>query len=166
MVKGVRFGLQALNYSVFMFVVWYFSLAPSVRHLADDQAMVTLAFGHHGQPREPCRKLSADELLKLPPNMRRPSECPRARSPILVEARMDGQQLFKEIIHPPGLYEDGSVDIFLSKKIPAGRHFFEVAMNDSVRVKGYTHTGKQEVTVAPAQRLVIDFSPEKGFAFH
>ena len=46
--------LQAVNYTVFMAMVWYFSFSPPYRHLADDEAVLTLAFGHAGQRISEC----------------------------------------------------------------------------------------------------------------
>ena len=56
--KPLRFLLQAINYSVFMALIWYFASAPSVRIIAEDEAMITIAFAHAGELREPCRMLS------------------------------------------------------------------------------------------------------------
>jgi hypothetical protein len=52
------------------------------RHLASDQALIKLSFTRVGKPVGDCRKLSAEELAKLPPNMRAPTVCPRERSPV------------------------------------------------------------------------------------
>ncbi len=160
-----RYLLQVVNYAIFMVLVGYFSSAPAYRHLAEDQAMVVLAFSHAGQHREPCREVSAEEMAKLPPNMRRPTECPRARSPVTVELLMDGKPLLSTVAKPPGLFDDGGVDIFLDTTVPAGEHQFSIRMNDSVRMKGYNYTHEQVAVLAPAQLLFIDFNTEQGFVF-
>lgn len=165
MAKILRYPLQALNYFVFMALVGYFSSAPSYTHLDGDKAQVTLAFGHAGQTREPCRKLSADELQRLAPNMRKPMDCPRERSPVVVELLMDGEMLLEVTANAPGFFEDGSVDIFRSVRVPTGRHRFEVRMNDSVRVDGYTHTASYEAELERARLMVVDFAPGPGFRF-
>ena len=90
-----RFPFQALNYLLFMALIGYFSAAPSYTHLEGDLSQVTLAFGHAGEPRERCRQLSPEELQKLPPNMRKPMDCPRERSPVVVELLMDGEMLLE-----------------------------------------------------------------------
>ena len=82
--KPIRYLLQAINYSVFMGLIWYFATAPSFQILAEDEALITIAFAHAGALREPCRKLSYEELAELPPNMRKPEECPRERSPVTI----------------------------------------------------------------------------------
>lgn len=160
-----RYLLQFFNYCIFMVIVGYFSYAPAYQHLADGQARVVLAFSHAGQHLEPCREVSAEEQAKLSPNMRRPTECPRARSPVTVELLMDDQPLLATVAEAPGLFEDGGVDIFLSTTVQAGQHQFTIRMNDSILVEGYNYSSVQIAELAPAQQLVIDFDTEQGFVF-
>jgi len=161
--KAVRYVLQAINYSVFMAIIWYFSTAPSVHLIADNEAKITIAFAHAGQLREACRRLSQEELNELPPNMRKLDDCPRERSPVTIEALLDGEPLYSAVLQPPGLFGDGGVDVFYSVKIPAGDHDLSLKMNDSVRVEGFNHSFEQQVSVDPAQILLVGFEPRKGF---
>ena len=161
--KPLRYILQAINYGVFMGLIWYFATSPSVRIIAEDEAMITIAFAHAGELREPCRKLSAEELAKLAPNMRKPEDCPRERSPVTIEALLDGQLLYRETLQPPGLFDDGGVDVYSSTKIAAGSHLLTLKMNDSVRKKGFNHDFEQQVIIDPAQILLVDFDSRYGF---
>ena len=161
--KGLRFPLQILNYSVFMALVWYFSAAPSFQHVLPNEAMVALTFSHFGEHLEPCRRLTPEELAALPPNMRKPVECGRERSPIIVEALMDDKPLLSQKADPPGLYGDGGVDVFLTTRVPTGSHKLSVRMNDSVHVEGFNYTHEETVDLAPAQLLLIDFNLKDGF---
>jgi hypothetical protein len=162
MPEVLRYPLQALNYALFMLLVWYFSAAPPYAQLQPDQAVVTMAFSHAGERREECRKLSQEELAKLPPNMRAPMDCPRERSPVTVQLRLDGELLIEEVANAPGLYNDLGIDIYRSAKVPVGKHTLAVQMNDNVRVEGPTYSHEQTVTLEPAQLLVIDFNSETG----
>ena len=161
--KPLRYLLQAVNYTIFMALIWYFATAPSIRLLEEDEAMLSMAFAHAGDLREPCRKLSSEELAKLPPNMRKPEDCPRERSPVIIEMFLDGQKIYDKSLNPPGLYGDGGVDVYYSEKIPAGKHHFEINMNDSVRKQGFNHTFAQDINVKPAQIFLVGFDLEKGF---
>ena len=160
----IRYPLQVINYSVFMLLVWYFSAAPSFEHLRPDEAMVALTLSHAGQHKEPCHRLTPNELAKLPPNMRKPVECGRERSPLLIEVKMDDQILFTKRADPPGLYGDGSIGLFMDSRILAGSHNFSVQMNDSIHVEGFNFSYQQMVDVAPAQLLVIGFDASNGFS--
>ena len=161
--KPLRFLLQAFNYSLFMGLVWYFASAPSVRLIGEDEARLTIAFAHAGQLREPCRMLSQEELNKLAPNMRKLDDCPRERSPVTIEAELDGKSVYRESLPPPGLFGDGGVDVFYSAKIHAGEHRLSLRMNDSVRVEGFNHQFEQVVSIAPAQILLLGFDSRYGF---
>jgi hypothetical protein len=161
--KPLRFLLQAFNYSLFMGVVWYFASAPSIRLIGEDEAKLTIAFAHAGQLREPCRMLSQEELNKLAPNMRKVDDCPRERSPVTIEAELDGAIVYSASLPPPGLFGDGGVDVFFSAKIPAGEHQLKLKMNDSIRVEGFNHQFGQVVTVEPAQILLVEFNKKQGF---
>jgi len=161
--KPVRYILQAINYTVFMVLVWYFSAAPSIRILADDQAMITIAFAHAGEVREPCRTLSNEELSELALNMRQAEECPRERSPVVIKAMLDNQSIYDVSLDPPGLFEDGGVDVYFSGRIPAGKHKFEIKMNDSVRKPDFNHAFNGEIDVEPGQIVLVRFNNESGF---
>ncbi len=146
-----------------MALIWYFASAPSIRIIAEDESMLIIAFGHAGETREPCRRMSQEELTKLPPNMRKPEKCPRERSPILIEMYMDGDLLFKKSLMAPGLYNDGSVNIYHRQKIPAGKHHIEIKMDDSVRKEGFDYVFEQDIHIEPTNILLFAFDSEKGF---
>ncbi|MDH5661336.1 MAG: hypothetical protein OEY65_10080, partial [Gammaproteobacteria bacterium] len=73
--KLLKYGLQIFYYTLFMLVVWYFSINPPYHQLEENQGVITLSFTHATKLREPCRKLSQDELMKLAPNMRLTMDC-------------------------------------------------------------------------------------------
>lgn len=159
----LRYLLQAFNYAIFMGLVWYFASAPAVRLIGKDEARLTIAFAHAGQLREPCRLLSQEELNKLAPNMRKLDDCPRERSPVVIEAELDGESVYSASLQPPGLFGDGGVDMFYSARIPAGEHRLSLKMNDSVRVEGFNHEFDQLVSIVPGQILLIGFDNKQGF---
>ncbi|MCP4391979.1 MAG: hypothetical protein GY802_27035 [Gammaproteobacteria bacterium] len=161
--KPLRFVLQAINYTVFMAMVWYFATSPSISIIADDEAVVTIAFSHAGQLREPCRRLSQEELNELPPNMRKLDDCPRERSPVTIEALLDDEPFYSAELLPPGLFGDGGVDVFHKAKVPAGEHRLSLKMNDSVRIEGFNHQLEQQVNIDPAQILLVGFESDQGF---
>jgi len=163
--KFARYLLQAINYTVFMALIWYFSSSPAIHLIDKDESLLTIAFAHAGKIREPCRKLTRAELMALPPNMRKPEDCPRERSPIIIEAKLDGELIYSQTMQPPGIFNDGSVDIYFSKKLPAGKHYFEIKMDDSVREPGFDYTFEQSTDIEPAHILLVGFDPLKGFFF-
>ncbi len=161
----IRYPLQVVNYTVFMALAWYFSVAPPFENLKQDEAVVVLALNHEGENIEPCHRLSPQELAALPPNMRKPVECGRERSPLIIEVLMDDKVLFNTKAIPPGLYRDGSANVFLRAEIAAGQHDFKVKMNDSVHKDGFNHQYQQKIELTPAQLMVIGFDKSDGFSF-
>ncbi len=166
-IPAVRYLLQAFNLFVFMALIAAFSAGPSVRQLDDGLAVITLAFGHAGQPVRACHVRTPDELAALAPNMRAPMDCPRERSTIKVELEMDGKIILDLTIPPPGAFKDQGVDVYQNVEVPVGRHEFTVRMNDNALVDGYTYTDSYTVDLAPAQLLFIDFNQRiGGFTFN
>jgi len=153
---------QLLLYGVFAVVVGVFSRWPAYRHLAPDQALIKLSFNHQGKPVSECQRVSAEELAKLPPNMRAPLRCPRERSPITVELDVDGAPALRHVAQPSGLSRDGASAVYHRLQLPAGTHQLAVRLKDDVHTSGFGFTRDATVTLKPAQILVIDFDPEKG----
>ena len=117
---------------------------------------------HVGKPVSDCRPLSAQELSKLAPNMRAPTQCPRERSPVTVELDIDGTPAARVVAAPSGLSRDGASAIYQRLPVAAGERLIEVRLRDDVRVEGFSYTLERRVTLAPAQVLVIDFDTGKG----
>ncbi len=163
--KPTRVLFQVVNYTLFMALVWFLSMRPSFRQLADDQAVVTLAFGHAAKVVLECKRLSAEDLAKLAPNMRKATDCPRERSPVAVELSLDGKVVIKDSLEAPGLYQDQGVDYYRNIRVSAGSHTLSVWMNDDVNVDGPTYRYEQSISLRPAQRLVVSFdATDKGFS--
>jgi hypothetical protein len=140
----------------------YFSVAPSHRVLEPDQAVISLSFSVAGQPKQACQPLSAEELARLPPNMRRPRGCPRERWPIEVELLVDGTRLYAGTHAPAGLWDDGPSTVYQRFRVPAGAKELTVRLRDSGRREGYDHERTAAIELEPRQNLVIDFRADTG----
>ncbi len=148
---------QAALYGLFALAIGVFSHWPPYRALGEGQALVKLSFSHTGKPVSDCRPQSAEELAKLPPNMRAPVRCPRERSPIVVELDLDGAPALRRVAQPSGLSKDGAASIYHRLALPAGTHRIAVRLRDDARSTGFEHVHEETVTLAPSQILVIDF---------
>ena len=150
---------QLIAYAVFMVLVGWMSVRPELRLLGDEDAMVSLSFSHAARRVGECKRLSQEELLALPPNMRKPDECPRERHLLQVELVMDEQTVYEATLAPTGLWSDGKATAYQRIRVPAGTHEFSVHMNDS-GIKGqidfeYSTT----ISLQPGQNLVVFFDP-------
>ncbi|MCK5479584.1 MAG: hypothetical protein KAJ06_00500 [Gammaproteobacteria bacterium] len=162
MTRFVQFLGQAIAYSLFAVAVGYFSTRPAYTHYDPDKAVIKLSFSHAGQHVEECRRLTQDELNRLPPNMRRPTECLRARVSLLVEAEMDGQLIYREELAPSGLASDGTSTVYRKFPVGAGQHHLVVRLRDSRRTSGFDYEKSADIMLQPQQNFVIDFRPELG----
>jgi len=153
---------QLLLYGVFALVIGVFSRWPEYRHLAPDQALIKLSFTHAGKRVAECRQLGAEELAKLPPNMRATMKCERERAPVRVEVDIDGAPAVRHVAEPSGLSKDGASTVYQRLNVAAGEHRIAVRLKDSAAGSGFDYRREQTVNLAPAQILVIDFDAEKG----
>ncbi len=153
---------QALLYGLFALFIGVFSGWPAYRALPADQALVKVSFIHHGQRVAECRPYTAQELAKLPPNMRAPMKCERERSPVTIELDLDGAMVYRQVAAPSGLSRDGASAVYHRIAVPAGEHRIAVRLKDSMSAAAITHTRNATLTLKPAQVLVIDFDAEKG----
>jgi hypothetical protein len=153
---------QAIAYALFAGVIGYLATRPAYTHLAPARAVIKLSFSHAGAHREECRRLSQEELNQLPPNMRRPMDCPRERVPLLVELELDGELLYRDVLPPSGLSSDGASTAYRKFPVTAGEHHLVARLRDSRRSAGFDHEKSAAITLIPQQNFVIDFRPELG----
>ena len=160
--RALKVAGQTLVFAAFATVVGYFSAAPSYDRIPSGKALITLSFNHVGARRFECRRLSPEEIAALPPNMRRPEDCPRERVPLLLEVRVDGAILAATELQPVGLARDGPSSVYRNFLVEPGRHQLELRLRDTPRTDGYDHAYARAVDVVPGQHIVIDFKPDKG----
>jgi len=165
MPSALRYLGQAVIYAVIAVVLGYFADSPSYRHFDSDMARLTLSLAHSGDHAGECRRLTAEEIAALPPNMRKPMDCPRGRLPLLVEVELDGALIVGRSIPPSGLFGDGPSQIYENFTIPSGSHHVRVRMRDSARAEGFDFEREATIDVEPRQRLVIGFRAETGGFF-
>lgn len=162
-----EFGIQFTAYALFFAVIYVLSSSPAYHYLQPDQAEVKLAFKHTSLREQECHKRSDEELRKLPPNMRRPQDCPRERAPIYLELLLDDQFLATRTFIPPGLSRDMATHIYAKFSLPAGRHKLTVRMRDRVRAEGFDYVEEAVRDWIPGQGILIGFDESKdGFVIN
>ena len=161
MKQALRIAAQLLLYVPLMALIGYFSTAPKFSPVGESEALLRLSFIHAAQRKAPCRERSAEELAKLAPNMRAALDCPRERSPIVVELELDGKLVLRREVQPAGLKRDGNATVYHRLPVPAGRHKIAVRLRDRPG-EGFNFTREESVELAPGRVLLIDFVDAKG----
>jgi hypothetical protein len=163
--KALRVAAQLALYAPLMAILAYFSTEPRFSPVAPGEALVRVSFIHATERREPCRERSAEELAKLAPNMRAALDCPRERSPLLVELELDGRLVLRREAQPSGLRRDGNVAVYERMTLPAGRHRIVARLRDRPE-GGFNYVKEETVELASGRVLVIDFNAARGgFSF-
>jgi hypothetical protein len=153
---------QAVVYLLTAVLLGVFSDTPAYRHFPEDQALVKLSLVHSAERKEPCRRLTPEELAKLAPNMRKPMACSRERLPLWVEMSLDDELLFGQALEPGGLSKDGPARVYEKFPVAPGRYRLSLGMRDSARTEGFDYRLDTEIELRALQNLVIDFRSEGG----
>jgi len=151
---------EVLAWAAFAAIVGVLSVWPRYALVAPDDAIITVTFSHAAERVGECRRLSQAELDKLPPNMRRPSECPRERYPVYVVLKSDDRVLYEDLQPPSGIWSDGKANVYSRVVVPAGKHELFVGMRDSGRESGFDFEVERTIRIAPGQNVVIRFDQE------
>lgn len=156
------FAGQAVVLAAAAAFVGTFAAHPVYRQVPEGDAQIKLALQHAGARVEDCRRLSAEELAKLPTAERRPNTCSRERVPLVIELDVDGRPIYEDVLPPTGLSRDGASRTYQKFLVPAGPHMIEARLRDSKRLSGFDYEKRVEAELKPWQNLAIDFNAEKG----
>lgn len=149
--------LEVLAWTAFSIVVGLLSVWPRYELVEEQYAIITITFSHAAQRIGECRVLSQAELDKLPPNMRRPSDCPRERHPVHLELRTGETVLYEALMPPSGVWDDGKANVYRRITVPAGRHELFVGMNDSGTTAGFDYELRATLDIEPGRNVVVSF---------
>jgi len=162
MARALRFLGQAAFYLGTAALLGWFSSAPAYRHFPSDQAQLKISIVHSAKRKEACRRLSAEEIAELAPNMRKSLSCSRERLPLLLEVTLDDEVLARETLPPTGLSGDGPAQLYRGLTVSPGSHHLVLRMRDSARTEGFDYSYDEVVELEPEQNLVVDFRAESG----
>ena len=162
MTKLLRFAGQFVVIAALFGAVATFADWPVYRQIPRGSAIVVLTFVHGADRSSECRRLTPEEVAKLPPNMRRLQDCPRGRRPLYVELDVGGRTAFQANLPPTGIAGDGPSRVYQRFVLPVGTYDVAVRMRDTARTEGFDHARTGTVTLGPDQMFVIDYRAESG----
>ena len=158
----LRYAGQAVFLAAVGVFIAYFSQYPVYQQVPDGMAQIKLSFAHGGARKIDCRRLTPQEIAKLPANERRPNTCTRERIPVHIQLSLDGTVLYDELLEPAGLSSDGPSRTYRKFLVPAGEHTLTARLRDSKRANGFDYEDTQDVVLKPFQNLAIDFKADVG----
>jgi hypothetical protein len=158
----LRIAAQFLLIVALFATVAAFSDWPIYRQIPQGSAVVMLSFIHGADRKAECRRLTPEEIQKLPPNMRRIQECPRGRRPVYVELDLAGKTVFQASLPPTGIAGDGPSKVYERFVVPAGSYNIAVRMRDTPRIDGFDYERRATIALTADQLFVIDFRAESG----
>ncbi len=158
----MRYVGQAVIYAAIALAIGTFSSWPTLEYFPADKAQIKISFAHGAKRVDDCRRLTAQEIAKLPPRERRPHTCGRERLPTRVQLLVDEVAIYDEVVQPTGLSRDGPARIYRKFAVSPGRHQITARLRDSSRTEGFDYERRVTLELAPLQNLAIDFSGDQG----
>lgn len=162
MTDALRFAGQAVVLLLFAVFVGWFSTRPAVVYFPMDAAQIKLSFAHGSQRVAECRRLSVEEIAKLPAKDRRPNTCARERVPIRIQVLVDEVMIYDEVLQPTGVARDGPARVYRRFQVAPGRHEIVARLRDSGREEGFDYERRSTVDLRPLQNLAVDFRSDHG----
>ncbi len=157
-----RYAGQAVFYGIISLGVGYFASRPLIDYFPANKAQIKISFAHGANRVEECRRLTTEEIAKLPPSKRKPHTCGRERLPIRVQLLLNEETIYDEVVEPTGLSRDGPARVYRKFQVTPGRHEITARLRDSNRTAGFDYERRVNVDLAPLQNLAIDFSSDQG----
>ncbi|MDA7948582.1 MAG: hypothetical protein MPJ78_14035 [Hyphomicrobiaceae bacterium] len=158
----LQYAGQAIVYAAVAAFIGYFASRPLYQQFPDGQAQIKLSFAHGAARTRECRRLTPQEIAKLPPNQRRPNTCDRARVDMHVQLDLDGEVIYDARLPPTGLAGDGPARVYKKFVVPAGPHTLIARLRDTREATGFNYETRRDVELAPGQNLAVDFKADAG----
>ncbi|MBI4817912.1 MAG: hydrogenase iron-sulfur subunit [Deltaproteobacteria bacterium] len=135
------------------------------RAFAREHGLLVVSFKHAGRAEESCRKLTADELAKLPIHMRKAEVCDRSRAPVRLRVHVDGVATLEESYSPNGLFGDGASVALERISISPGEHLIGIEVADSVDATAWEHREERRMEFSTEVSRVVLFDKASGFSW-
>src|SRR5262245_4440317 len=120
---------------------------PVYRQTPPGTGIVILSFVHGATRQDECRRLTPQEIAKLPPNMRRVQDCPRGRRSLPVELDVGERVVYRAVLPPTGIAGDGPSRVYQRFVLPVGQYQVAVRMRDTARANGFDHERTERIAL-------------------
>jgi len=117
-----------------------------------DNAIVRLAWRARGERVEQCRRLTEEELERLPAHMRQEEQCEGRILPYRLQVRVDGAGVLDELVHAAGARHDRPLYVYDEVPLEPGTHAIVVTFTR----EGNVPPGAREEEAGTPGRLALD----------
>ena len=123
-----RWLLRAVGGALLFVSAGVLSLLSEAPYTAEPatHGVIRLAWRARGERVRRCRRLTPDELAKLPAHMRQEEVCERAVLPYRLRVTVDGAPAIDELVRPGGAREDRPLFVFRELSVAPGAHHITV----------------------------------------
>ncbi len=151
--RSVNYLSGGIAFLALALAVAWFSARPVWQSIPPETGVVRLSFTHSGARN--CRDRTAEELAKLPANMRATQICERRRQPIWLE------------FLPSGFFGSGPSRVYERLLLKSGSHQIQLRMRDTPASPAFTHTADFDIMLDAGESIAIDFDgTANGFFLH
>ncbi len=126
---------------------------------------LVVSFSHPGAFMEAERRLSPEELERLPAHMRTETVSGGRRAPVRLRVTVDGLVLVDREYRPRGFRGDGPSTALETIEMPVGAGHLRVQVSDSAEPETWTHEWSGEIDFTPRDRRVLLFDAGE-FSLH
>ena len=123
-----RWLLRAVGGALLFVSAGVLSLLSEAPYTAEPatHGVIRLAWRARGERVRRCRRLTPDELAKLPAHMRQEEVCERAVLPYRLRVTVDGAPAIDELVRAGGAREDRPLFVFRELSVAPGAHHITV----------------------------------------
>ena len=149
MKRLMRHAGQLAFWALFLVVIAAFAAGPAFSPVPEGHGELKISMAHLADRITPCRQLTEEERMALPPTRRVTEVCERGRVPTLVRVRLDGELIIDRRVKAAGWQEDGRAYLLEFQPLPAGHYELELALRDSPREEGYDMQRRFNLALEP-----------------
>ena len=154
--RPMQLAGQAVAWILFAAVTGAFAQWPVYSPLPPGHGELKLSMAHLTERVEPCVKYTSEEIAALPPNMRVPEKCPRARVHAIVQLLVDDEPLLDAAVRPVGLARGGRTYLQAHWGLPAGAYTLEFRIRDTPRDEGFDQVQHFALSLAAGESVLLD----------
>jgi len=153
---------QGVFYCFLIVLLSQLTTKPTIIVNQADETTLKLVIRHSGKILGKCEPLSKLKQDNLPTNMQRLVNCPREKSAMDVELKLNNKIVYKETIIPSGIHNDGVLAEYISFTLKSGKINLEAKATTTTQEGEFIDNYKGEIMFT-SDKIVILHLDDSGF---